>query len=374
MDEILETHPKGKEYAGLLKGKKVYPIFEDSEGNVLSMPPIINSNYSGKVTEKTRNLFIEASGFKMETISTALNVMVMALADRGGKIESVTVVDGAKKTSTPAFGTKRIEVRADFLRKISGLALNDREIAQLLERAGYEVKGTKAGKLQLEYGDYRTDIIHPVDVAEDLLIGYGYNSIRPQRPKMAVVGEERAETTYIDKVRDVCVGLALQEVLTFNLTSREKQEKMAGLKGQQFVEIANPVSGNWSIMRRNIYPELLEFLSKNKHVEYPQNIFEVGKTVELDPSSDTKTREKNKLCIVMSGKSYGFTHIKSVFEAVCRELGKKCPLKDERHPSLKEGRGAAIFGGSTGFLGELSDEARKNFGLEQPVTVLEMEI
>jgi len=95
----------------------------------------------------------------------------------------------------------------------------------------------------------------------------------------------------------VCVGLALQEVLTFNLTSREKQEKMAGLKGQQFVEIANPVSGNWSIMRRNIYPELLEFLSKNKHVEYPQNIFEVGKTVELE-CLDTPGHTMSHICLL----------------------------------------------------------------------------
>jgi len=141
LDEILESHPKGREFGHLLKGKDVYPIFEDSEGNVLSMPPIINSNYSGKVTQSAKNLFIEVSGFNMHTISTALNVMVMALADRGGKIESATIIDAdGKKFTTPAFGTKRMQVDISYLKKISGLNLSEREITALLQKARFEVK------------------------------------------------------------------------------------------------------------------------------------------------------------------------------------------------------------------------------------------
>ncbi len=374
LEEILEAHPKGKEFAGLLKGKKLYPIFEDAGGEVLSMPPIINSNYSGKVTERTRDLFIEVSGFGMETISAALNVIVMALADRGGKIETVTVVDAdGKKFATPKFGTKKITADIAYLKRVSGIELKDSEIISLLERARYEVK--KSGnKLLLEYPDYRPDVFHACDVAEDLLIGYGYNRIRPQRPEMAVTGEERKETAYLDKVRDVCVGMGLQEVLTFVLTSKEKQGGLAGMQGAEYVEIANPVSANWSVMRRNIFPELLEFLSKNKHVEYPQNIFEVGKTAEPDSSSATKVKERNKVCAILCGKGYGFTQIKSGFEALCREMQKKCTLKEASHPALKEGRCAEISGDSKGFIGELKEEAAKRFGIGQPAALLEMEL
>ncbi len=374
LDEIIEMHPKGKEFGHLLKGKKLYPIFEDSKGNVLSMPPIINSDYSGKVTEKTTNLFVEVSGFNIETLNTALNVMVMALADRGGKIEGVSMVDSnGKKFVTPNFGTKKISLEIEYVKKVSGLNLGEKEIISLLEKAGYEV-GEKGKKLGLEYGNFRSDVLHAVDVVEDVLIGYGYNRIRPERARLSVVGSELGETAFIDKVRDVCVGLGLQEVLTFVLTSKEKQGRMIGLEGQEFVEIANPISLNWSIMRKNIFPEMLEFLSKNKHYEYPQKIFEVGKTIEIDPKSDSRTKEKNVLCIALSGKDYGFTSIKSAFEAVCRELGKKCAVKPLKHPSFEEGKSAEISGDSKGFFGEIRPVIRENFGLQYPVVILEMEL
>ena len=374
LDEILEMHPKGREYGHLLKGKKLYPIFEDSQGNVLSMPPIINSNYSGKVTEKTRNLFVEVSGFDRATISAGLKVMVMALADRGGKIEAVNIMDSdGKKSVTPEFGTKKMVVDPAHVEKVAGIHLGTKKMVELLEKAGMRAK-TSGKKIVVWYPDYRQDIIHAIDIIEDIIISYGYNNIKPRKPEMSVVGEELKESLYLDKARDVCVGLGLQEILTFNLTSREKQETLVGLTGEKFVEIANPVSANWSIMRKNIYPELLEFASKNKHNEYPQKIFEIGKTVHLDPSTDTMTTERNRLCILLLGKGYGFTLIKSVFEAVCRELGKKCFLAPLKHASLREGKSARISGDSKGILGELSDKTAKNFGLEQQAVILEMDL
>lgn len=377
--EILRQHQKGKEFAHLLKGMDRYPIVIDSKNVVASMPPIINSEATGKITASTKNIFIESTGYNWEIVNIALKVICMALADRGGKIEGVKIIFPKTGTyprgpvETPFFRAKKIVLDMGYARKISGLGLQEREIVALLEKAGYSVK-KKGGKLELGYHDYRNDILHPVDVVEDILIGYGYDKIGVLRPEMAVTGGEQKETPYIDKVRDACIGLGLQETLTFVLTSREKQEKMVGLKGEEFVEIANPVSSNWGIMRKSIYPELLEFLAKNKNVEYPQRIFEVGKAVELDPGADTKTREKNKLCVAMAGKGCGFTLIKSVLMAICRDLGKKCSLKETVHPALMEGRRAEIMGGTRGIIGELSEEVKRNFGLEQDVVFLEMEL
>ena len=377
--EILMEHPKGKEYAHLLKGVEFFPIVIDSENVVASMPPIINSQTTGKVTEKTKTLFLEVTGFNWETVNTALKVMVMALADRGGKIEGVkinfpkTKTYPSKSIETPFFGTKKIKLNIDYAKKISGLEINSKEIISLLEKAGMIAK-INGKNIDVEYPDYRVDVFHPVDIIEDILIGYGYNTIPTEKIEMSVIGAEKKESLYLDKVRDVCVGMGLQEVLTFILSSREKQEKMTGFKKQEFVEIANPVSSNWAIMRKNIYPELLDFLAKNKHYEYPQKIFEIGKTLEIDKKSDTETKENNRLCVVLTNTGYGFTHIKSVFEAICRELGKKCNVKEINHPSLKEGRSASISGDSEGILGELKEEIAQNFGLQKPVIILEMDL
>jgi len=100
-EEILEEHEKGKEYGHLIKGRPYYPLLVDSEGNVLSMPPIINSETHGKVTEETKSMppvinsethgkvteetksiFIDITGWHLETIMLALNVIVTALAEK----------------------------------------------------------------------------------------------------------------------------------------------------------------------------------------------------------------------------------------------------------------------------------------------------
>ncbi|MFA4907811.1 MAG: phenylalanine--tRNA ligase beta subunit-related protein, partial [archaeon] len=102
--EILYEHPKGKEYAHLLEGREKFPLLLDENNGVLSMPPIINSEGSGKVTEATKNLFIDVTGFRQENIETALRIICLALSDRGATIEAVQVKRAGKTITTPSFG------------------------------------------------------------------------------------------------------------------------------------------------------------------------------------------------------------------------------------------------------------------------------
>ncbi len=377
--EVLVEHPKGKEFGHLLSGVKKYPIVIDSKNVVASMPPIINSETTGKITEKTRNIFVEATGFNWEIVHTTLKVMCMALADRGGEIEAVKIVFPKGKPypkesiETPCFKTKKMELDLEYLRKISGINFDAKQAIELILKSGMNAV-QKKGKIIVEYPDYRLDVLHPIDIVEDILISYGYNSIKPETPRMSVTGEEKKETIYMDLVRDVCVGLGLQEVLTFNLTSKEKQEELIGLKDEEFVEIANPVSSKWSILRKRIYPELLDFLSKNKHAEYPQKIFEIGKTIEVKENEDNGVLEKTKLCVLIAGKNYGFTNIKSVLQAICSELELKFEISEANYPVLKKGKAGAISGDITGLIGEISEETLKKIGVEQPIVMLEIEL
>ncbi len=171
LDEILEKHPKGKEYGHLLKGCKEYPIFIDSKNEVLSMPPIINSDYSGKITGKTKNIFIECSGFDLKFLVPALNVVVCALADRGSVIESVKIVYPDKIMSAPNLGPKKTLVSIDLINKLSGLNLKSNGIVELLKQARYDAK-VKGNTIEVHYPAYRQDIMHQVDVAEDAILSY----------------------------------------------------------------------------------------------------------------------------------------------------------------------------------------------------------
>ncbi len=372
--EIMLKHPKGKEYGKLIEGFEKFPLLVDEKNEVLSLPPIINSAGSGKITEKTGNLFIDVTGFRQELINSALEIVCMALADRGGKIESVEVSYGKKKINTPEFKTGKISVNLKEIGEITGMELKKKELESLCAKK--RMKGRVQGKkLLTEFPSYRNDILHPVDVVEDLLIAMDYNKIRPLEVKDFTPGKERKEAKELDLLRETCVGMGLQEVLTFVLSSRESQETKIGLKEEEFVEIENPVSANWALLRKHVFPDLLDFLAKNKHSACPQRIFELGKTVELDAESETGVKEKNTLCIALSGSKTGINEVRSALDAVALAFGLKVSLKKASHPAFKEGRCAEVsVGNKKGILGEVSEKVLQNFGLEQKVSVLEAEI
>lgn len=89
--QILSRHPKGRDYAWTLEGKKKYPLFVDAKGDVLSFPPIINGELT-RLTEKTRNLFLDLTGTSQLAVEQALNIICCGLADRGADIQTVDVV------------------------------------------------------------------------------------------------------------------------------------------------------------------------------------------------------------------------------------------------------------------------------------------
>ncbi|MEA1966512.1 MAG: phenylalanine--tRNA ligase subunit beta, partial [Euryarchaeota archaeon] len=99
MDEILTKHPKGVKFATLVEKFDKYPLIIDSLGNVLSFPPIINGTLT-RVRDETEDIFIEVTGTD-KSVSVALNIVTTALAERGGKIESVKIEAPDTGCTTP---------------------------------------------------------------------------------------------------------------------------------------------------------------------------------------------------------------------------------------------------------------------------------
>jgi phenylalanyl-tRNA synthetase beta chain len=379
--EILEKHPKGKEFGHLLAGFKEYPIFIDSANEVLSIPPIINSNYSGKVTTETRNVFIECSGFKFNFLIPALNVIVAALADRGGEIESVKIIYPKiiypkQVIYTPNLSPKKAEVSIDYINKISGLKLSAKEICELLRKARYDVVKLKGDKIEVLYPAYRQDIMHPRDIVEDVIISYGYSEIEPIVPKLPTIGKIDGKEIISNKVAEIMVGLGFQEILSYTLTSKENLFEKMNLAPSEVVEIENPVSSRWSVFRNWLLPSLLEFLSHNKHVEYPQKIFEIGKVVLIDEKAETRTRDVLKLACCISDAKVSYEEISSVLDAFLSSVGVEYRLRATKHPSFIEGRVAEILinGKSVGIIGEVSPKVLENWNLDMPVVGFEIEV
>ena len=377
--EILEKHPKGIEYGHIVKPFDVWPIFIDSKSKVLSFPPIINSNDLGRVTVDTRNVLVEVTGTTYKTVLYTLINVILALADRGGAIYSVDVhypYEGLGTIVTPDLKTEKMHLKIEYVRKVMGIPLSLKEIVDLLERARYGVAEATESEVTVEIPCYRPDIMHPIDIVEDIAIAYDLNRMQPRWPQISTVGGLLRETQLRDLVRELMVGLGYQEVLTFTLTSPEVLFGRMNIPSGRVVEIANPKVSSMTCLRSWLLPTLMEFLSHNTHVEYPQRIFEVGYCVVHDENQMNKSRDIEKLACVTIHSNAGFSEAKSVLDALFTNLGLEYSLEEESHGSFIEGRVGAIIVKSEkiGLIGEIHPQVLQNWGLENPAAALEINL
>jgi len=365
--EILEEHPKGKEYAHLLKEFSKYPILIDSNNEVLSFPPIINSNFTGKVDISDDKLFIEATGLDQESLNLALNIFAQALYERGFKIYSCNIRYKNKKITTPDLNIKSIKLNRNNVEKVLGLNLNESEIKKLLEKARYSYSNNK-----VSIPAYREDIMHEVDIIEDIGIMYDYNKIEPLSLKTLTIGETSEKINFIDKVREIFVGFGYQEVLSPILNNKENLTKKMNISDFGTIEIKNQLSETYSSVRSWILPCLMEFLSKNKHVEYPHRIFEEG----LVTIKESGPKDINRIAIVSSHEKANFTEMKQILDSFISLLNLKYEIQETQHNSFIEGRVGRILVNNKkiGYIGEINPTVLKNFGLEMPVSAMEINL
>ena len=372
LKQILWKHEKGLKYGKLLKGQKNYPIFIDAAKKILSMPPIINSEYSGKITEKTKNAFIEVSGNSFRFIVPCLLVLVAELADRGATIEVVHVHYKNKKIATPDFKPGKIEVEIEYCNKVLGLNLNSQEIKKLLEKRRHDIR-IKHNKIHVEFPAYRQDIIHARDIAEEIAISYGYDKIKPELPRLATIGEQSTEEETKGRIVNLLVGLNMQEVATFTLTNKNEQFKRMNLKEQPTVDIENPISVLHASLRNWITPSLLAFLEKNKKARYPQKIFEIGTCVKV---KGNKAEDIIRVAIAITHRDANYTEARQILDYLLRCLGVKCEIMEVEHASFIDGRvgRVSVKGKDVAYIGEIHPSVLKNFGLDMPVAVFELNL
>ena len=379
LEEILEKHPKGRDYGHIVRQFPVWPIFMDSENHVLSFPPIINSNDLGRITEKTRNVLIEVTGTSYETVLDTLINVTVALADRGGAIYSAEIhypYLGMADDVTPNLDVDTISLDVSYVQRFIGLKLNASEIIPLLEKARYGIAESSETRIVVQVPCYRVDVLHPIDVVEDIAIAYDYNRIPDEWPQLATVGKISDETAFRDHIREIMVGLGFQEVLTYIMSNPETLFAKMNLKPSRVVELANPKITSMTCLRNWLLPSLMELLSHNVHVDYPQRIFEVGYCVVHDEKRENKTRDIEKLACVNIHSNANFTEAKAQLDALLSNLGVKYDLEETHHESFIEGRAGKIMLGKkeAGIIGEIHPQVLQNWELENPASAFEISI
>lgn len=366
--EILEQHPKGKEYAWILKNAKRYPILIDSNNEVLSMAPITNSDFTGKLEVGDREVLFEITGTDEEAVYLATNIFAQNLSERGYEIFSSTILYKDKKVISPHPFNEKIRITKEQVHRLLGLELSDLEIKRLVEKAGYDFSN-----YVISIPPYRADIMHPFDVIEDIAIMYNFGKIKPLPMKSYTVGSARPEIKFADKVRELAIGLGCQEIMSTVLSNKDTLCTKMSVSSSSTVEIDNYMSETYSAVRSWLLPMLMEFLSKNKHVDYPQLIFEQGLVVER---SGDKLADVEKLAIVFAHSTADFTEIKQAMDALFRALGVEYTIKPEEHGSFIKGRCGRVYVNkkAVAIIGELSPVVLSKWEIEVPVAALEIDL
>ena len=375
--EILHQHPKGIEYGQILEDHQRLPILMDSKQKVLSFPPIINSNDLGKLTPDTRNILVEVTGTNETTVLNCLTILATTLADRGAQLRSARIhykYAKTRATVTPRLDERTIKLPIEQTKKLIGVDLTKQQIISLLKRSRYDVRHSDTRTLTVAIPCYRLDILHPNDVIEDVAIAYGLNRIEPRWPIDLTVGNISELEKYSDKFRELAIGFGFQEVLTFMMTNEEKIFTKMQQPPVEYVRISNPKVQTLTCLRPWLLPSLLEFLSNNTHVQYPQKLFEVGDCTAWDESSQPK--DDRKLCCVSAHARANFTEMKSILQTLLANLGFDFAIQSTNNASYLDGRAATISVNKreVGMIGEVHPRVIRNWNLENPVVAMELNI
>jgi len=379
--EILAHHPKGTAYAHLLRQARRYPILRDRDGQVLSMPPIINSEAT-RVTRASRQLLIDVTGHVRRLVLRTLNIMVTSLCENLPGVEVATVAierPTGECWVSPDFTPQPMEVDPDAAGRLLGVSITTEQGIELLSRMRHAARPAQAGRIAVAVPAYRNDILHEVDLIEDLAIAYGYHNLEPTLVPTFTVGGERPIEGLSDRLRQLFCGLGFHEVMSLVLTSEQSHDTLLGhVSSDEAVTIANPVSGEQTMLRTQLLPGLVEVFRRNVTHPLPQAIFEIGEVTRCDAQAETGAVDRRAFAAGIVAARTGFEEIKAVAEAVLREFDCRVTLRPISTAPFLDGRAAAAYrdAGAAPCLrfGEVQPEVLERCGIQSPMVLLEGDV
>jgi len=366
--QILRQHPTGRDYAFLLEDCELYPVFIDANNKILSMPPIINSQETGKIDENTQDVFIECSGSNLVYLKKTINIITSALADMGGQVYAMEI-DDTEKFISPDLKPEKMKVKIEDINKTLGLNLTEKDFVKYLQKMGIGFE-----KNEVLIPAYRVDILHWIDIAEEVAIAYGYENFKEELPRISTVGEEDKKEKLRNSIREILAGLQLLEVSSFHLAVKDDIKKMH-FDFKDFIEIEDSKT-EYNVLRVDLTDNLLKILSENSDSSYPQKIFEVGKVFSLNPGKETGIEEKERLGVAVISDDVNFTELKQILDYLFRMLNKEYKIEPCEDSGFISGRTAKIICNNQeiGIIGEIAPRVIKNWKLKMSVSAFEINL
>ncbi|MDG6898360.1 MAG: phenylalanine--tRNA ligase subunit beta, partial [Nitrososphaerota archaeon] len=368
LSEILADTEQGRQYGTTFKGTKLYPVITDAIGVVLSFPPIINGDAT-KVSTKTHNLFVDVTSTEVQAGDHVLSILATTLADMGAKLGSVRVSYGKSVRTTPDLRPSKVPLDMKLIDEVLGLGLSRSQVVESLRRSRLGVE-----RNTVMVPGYRFDIIHPVDIAEEVALGYGFDRLSPLYPESRQPGAFNPLSQFLERTADIMAGSGMVELMNYELVDERTLYAGFGRTGESRIQVENPRSSEHSILRDSLVPSLMAALARNVKDEYPQRVFEIGRVYLRERG---KVSEEWRLCCLIAHSQASYTEAKMHLESVVRLMaGREAATRPSTHWAFAPGRCAAaqIGGAAIGHVGEVTPEAVSAFQIGVPVSGFELRL
>ena len=369
ISDILKNTEVGQEYGNILGNSSHVPIIIDSNDKTVSFPPIVNAAVT-TVTTKTKNLFVEVTGINKEDAEDMLSIVATILYAAGFDLTS-TNITGAKNSS-PKLESRNVSVNPQLINASLGLELNNAKIVSSLKKSRLDAS-IKGKNIVCNIPPYRFDIFGPMDIVEEVALGYGIENLDPLLSPSETLGTLHPISSQLKSLSLVMVGLGYLEGLNSSLTSKKILYEMTNREPNKPIAVLNSKSQEHTILRDSILPGLLENLSRNIHESYPQKLFETG-TIFL---KNNPIDEKTNFAAVCAHQNANFTEIKSILQASLKTgFNLEIESKTSTHETFEKGRVASVLvnGKTIGIIGEINSKTIDNYKIRVPVVGFEISL
>jgi len=370
-----------------------------------------------EVNENTKNVLLEAAAWNY--INTRRTIVAQnlnseaayrfsrgvhpAMAERGllrgleymrqwsgGVVESGIVDNYPLPPEDPS-----VEITPDDVRRILGISLSVEDIAKILRRLDFQIKGHGSGLL-VTAPDHRLDIgadvVGKVDILEEIARIYGYENIPETRMSDELppqLGNPSLEAE--ERLRDLLRSLGLQEVVTYRMTSIEREQRLfppgASVDTSKYAVVANPIAQDRNVLRNHLVSSLLEIVERNARIRQRIALFEIGPEFYEIGAGDFP-EEAQKLSIVLTGPravpswqgfddgAMDFYDMKGILVSVLNNFKvSDFYFQAWESPMFHPGKSAQILIGENqlGVIGELHPHVRQHYELpETPLIVADL--
>uniref|UniRef100_A0AAQ4QE41 Phenylalanine--tRNA ligase beta subunit n=1 Tax=Gasterosteus aculeatus aculeatus TaxID=481459 RepID=A0AAQ4QE41_GASAC len=291
---LYKTDSHLKHFLHIIEDKPVYPVIYDSNGVVLSMPPIINGDHS-KISLETKNVFIECTATDVTKAKIVLDMMVTMFSEYC------------------ELAYRKEKLSSEFINRKVGINESTETLARLLTKMCLRSEVTGAGdEIEVEIPPTRSDVIHACDIMEDAAMAFGFNNIPYTTPLTYTVAHQVG-------VSSCTVGRALT-------------------LAPPAVHIANPKTAEFQVARTTLLPGLLKTVAANRKMPLPLKLFEISDVVLKDETKDVGARNSRRFCAVYYNKSPGFEVIHGLLDRTMQLLEEKSARGDGYHIQAAEGK------------------------------------